>query len=163
MGCLPRRFANSRDFLAGSVGVSSPRQTNVLGKFAFKWGSLPAGEQRCAALTERLTARARTHTTPCTRARAHKGLHAKVTQPCAPARPCTRSFLTCAHRFCAGFHAQPDGLMGGWRSRHALLSPHKWARATSTGTGLPLPASAKAFGRLVAHWPTAFEPGPTRR
>ena len=52
--------------------------------------------QRCAALTERLTARARTHTTPCTRARAHKGLHAKVTQPCAPARPCTRSFLTCA-------------------------------------------------------------------
>ena len=43
--------------------------------------------------------------------------------------------------------------MGDGISRHALLSPHKWARATSTGTGLPLPASAKAFGRLVALWP----------
>ena len=76
-------------------------------------------------------ARMRTHT-PSTRARV-RTLSAQRSLCPAPLRPCTRSSLTCAHRLCTGFHAFPDGLMGAARSRHALLSAHKWACAATAG------------------------------
>jgi hypothetical protein len=34
---------------------------------------------------------------------------ALLTQPCAPARPCTRPFLTCAHRLCAQGEGEGEG------------------------------------------------------
>jgi hypothetical protein len=48
---------------------------------------------------------------------------------------------------CTGFHANPDGLMGAARSRHALLSAHKWACAATAGTCLSSALLPPAFQR----------------
>ena len=162
MDCLPRCHAYRRE-LGWTQSVLTPQTDKMyLKKSAVEFGSLPA-VARVSRPDQSVSPRARMRThTPSTPARA-RTLSAQRSLCSAPLRPCTRSSLSPAHRFCAGFHDYPDGLMGDKRSRHALLSPHKWARATSTGTGLCLCPPAKAFGRRVALWPTAFEPGPTRR
>jgi hypothetical protein len=162
MGCLPRRFAYSRDVLPTQSVLTPQTDKMYLKKFSLEVGASTCRGEGEPPGPERLTARAHVHTYAFhARTRAH-ALRAKVTLPCAPA-PLHSIVPRVCHRLCTGFHAFPDGLMGAARSRHALLSAHKWACAATAGIcPRPLPSSP-SFRRPCILATTAFEPGPTRR
>ena len=162
MGCLPRRFAYSRDFLPTQSVLTPQTDKMYLKKSAVEFGSLPA-VARVSRPDQSVSPRARMRThTPSTPARA-RTLSAQRSLCSAPLRPCTRSSLSLAHRFCAGFHDYPDGLMGDGRSRHALLSPQVGPRHLHRHRPVPLPTCQSFRATRCPLWPTAFEPGPTRR